>query len=369
MTEQDTAFPPPPRANPDLIGHGAAERRLFDAWRSGRLPHGWLITGPPGIGKATLAFRFARVVLAGGGDGGGLFADEPDERDPLYVDPANPVFQRIAAGGHGDLMTLERGVTDDGRRRTVIVIDDVRRAGGFLRLTAGEGGWRVIVVDAADDLNANAANALLKFLEEPPARTLVLLVSHAPGRLPATVRSRCCRLTLTALAPSTVAELVRRYCPALPDEEAAALARLGEGSIGRALRLAETDGLALYRELLDLVRPLPILDMAAVHGLGERLARRDAETAYRTATDLLTGWIARLVRAGARRGDVTLPGGEVVGGERECVGRLLALTGLEEWIEVWEKVTRLIAQADAVNLDRKQVVLNAFQTMEQAARA
>ena len=348
---------PAPRENPDLIGHEAAERELLAAWRSGRLPHGWLIHGPRGIGKATLAFRFARFVLSGGAD-----------PDSIRVGEDDPLFRRVASGGHSDLMTLERTYDSERKRlRSVIIVDDVRAAGRFLSLTAGEGEWRVVVVDAADEMNESAVNALLKMLEEPPVRTLMLLVSHAPGRLPATIRSRCRGLALERLPEDAVSGLLSRFVPELADDEAAALARLSEGSIGRAIGLAEAEGLALYRTLLALMQTLPGTDVVALHGFADRLAGRDAESAYRTATALLTWWIARMVGAGAR--GAPLSGGEVVPGEQNCAERLLGLAGVEQWMEVWEKVTRLIAQADGINLDRKQVVLGAFHAMERAARA
>ncbi len=348
---------PAPRENPDLIGHEAAERELLAAWRSGRLPHGWLIHGPRGIGKATLAFRFARFVLSGGAD-----------PDSIRVGEDDPLFRRVASGGHSDLMTLERMYDSERKRlRSVIIVDDVRAAGRFLSLTAGEGEWRVVVVDAADEMNESAVNALLKMLEEPPVRTLLLLVSHAPGRLPATIRSRCRGLALERLPEVAVSGLLLRLVPELADDEAAALARLSEGSIGRAIGLAEAEGLALYRTLLALMQTLPGTDVVALHAFADRLAGRDAESAYRTATALLTWWIARMVGAGAR--GAALSGGEVVPGEQGCAERLLGLAGVEQWMEVCEKVTRLIAQADGINLDRKQVVLGAFHAMERAARA
>lgn len=361
---------PKPRANPDLLGHEAAEQTLLDGWNSGRLPHGWLITGPRGIGKATLAFRFARFVLSQDENSGGLFGDAPSS---LYTDPESSVFRRVVSEGHGDLMTLERGMNKDGKRlRGSIVVDEVRGAGRFLSLTAGEGGWRVLIVDSADDLNTNAANALLKTLEEPPRNTLVLLVCHSPGRLPATVRSRCCRLALRPLSLELTGELLGRYAPELGQEEAMALAYLGEGSIGRCLRLAETGGLEIFSEIMSLLENLPGTDIAAVHRLGDRLARPDAENAYRTATDLITWWLARVIRTGARlttsQDHHAAAQSEFIRGEADCARNLLALAGLDRWAEVWEKITRLIAQADGVNLDRKQVILNAFHAMETAAR-
>jgi len=343
-------------ANPDLLGQEAAEQILLSAWSSGRLPHGWLIAGPKGIGKATLAYRFARYALAGG-----------PRPDSLALPADHPVFRRVAAGGHSDLLALEReGAGEGAERRTVIPVDDVRRANTFLRLTAGEGGWRVLIVDSADDLNDSAANALLKILEEPPGRSLVLIVSHAPGGLPATIRSRCCRVVLPRLATPTVETLLGRHVPELGADERAALARLAEGSIGRALALHEAGGLALYREIIDLLATVPRLDTTALHKFGEKLARREAEPAYRTASDLLLWWLARLVRTGATG---ELASGEVVPGEATCARRLLGRGGLDQWAGVWEKVARSFAQTDGLNLDRKQAVLSAFFDIEAAARA
>ncbi|MGH7092569.1 MAG: DNA polymerase III subunit delta', partial [Stellaceae bacterium] len=187
----DSAIPAP-RSNPDLAGHEVAERELRRLFETGRLPHALLLSGPRGIGKATLAFRLARFVLsqpAGAlGDllGGSAAADDGDG---LWVDPESGVFRRIAAGGHADLVTVERAYDPRRRRlRGEIVVGDTREIGGFLRLTPAEGGWRVVIVDGADAMNRNAANALLKILEEPPRQTLLLLVAHSAGRLLPTIR-------------------------------------------------------------------------------------------------------------------------------------------------------------------------------------
>src|SRR5476651_414688 len=180
---------PEPRANPILLGHEAAERTLLDAMHFGRMHHAWLITGPEGIGKATLAFRFARRLLAGLGGG-----------DSLALDPFHPVFRRIVAGGHADMLTIERAYDEKTKRlKRDIAVQDVRAINAFMALTPAEGGWRVAVVDGAEDLNQASANALLKILEEPPSRAVLILVCSAPGRLPPTVRSRCRHLRLSPL--------------------------------------------------------------------------------------------------------------------------------------------------------------------------
>ncbi|MDA8230101.1 MAG: DNA polymerase III subunit delta' [Magnetospirillum sp.] len=356
--------PPAPRANPDLFGHEAAERDFLDAWNSKRLAHAWLISGPKGIGKATLAFRIARFVLAGGGEGGGLFGGGPET---LALPPDHPVFRRVASGGHADLAVVERGWADDkkSRLRNDIVIDDVRGVGAFLSLTPAEGGWRVVVIDAADDMNRNAANAVLKVLEEPPRNALMLLVSHSPGRLLPTIRSRCRRLNLKPLGEAVVARLLERYRPDLAGDDIAALARLGEGSIGKAAALAAEGGLDLYREVIALLADLPRLDVPALHAFADRAARADADSAWRTVTELLGWWLARLVRAGGRGGEGMA---EVVPGETAVMERLLSVAGLERGLEVWEKVTALFARVDAVNLDRKQALLTAFLAVERLAR-
>lgn len=354
---------PHPREQDRLIGHADAEQTLLSAYAAGRLHHGWLITGPRGIGKATLAYRFARFLLAQGAGGGGLFGPP----DSLAVDPADPTFGQIAAEGHGNLFVLTRRLNEKARPPsfyTVIRVDEVRALSPFLAQTAHQPGWRAVIVDATDDMNVNAQNALLKMLEEPPAETVFLLVSHAPGRLLPTIRSRCRRLALSPLTDDQVMDVMTAQCPDMAEDELRALASLGEGSPGRALALAAQGGLEVYREMIDLLAGMPKLDAAKLHGLGDRLARKANEARYRALTDLLDWWLMRLIR-GRAAGHAPA---EIVAGEGAVIARLAAAGSLDQWIEVWEKVGRLVERADAVNLDRKAVTLNLFTTLEQAAR-
>jgi len=357
----DTAAPAP-RANPDLIGHREAERRLVEAVASGTVAGAWMLGGPAGIGKSTLAFRLARHLLAGG-SGADLFgASAPDT---LAVDEADPVFSRAATGGHGDLLTVRLGTNErSGKKRSEIVVGDVRRLAPFFHQSAGEGGWRIAIIDGAELMNTSAANAALKLIEEPPARAVVVLVSHAPARLLPTIRSRCRKLYLQPLETGQVEALLASYLPGVPEADRAVLARLSEGSPGRALELDAQGGVELYRELVATLAGLPHIDTEQLHAFAERIGRYGQEQACRTVLDFLAAWLARLVRGGAGGRAPTAH----VPGEAETLARFAALPGLARWVDVWEKTTRLRDRADSLNLDRKQVILAIFGALQAAAR-
>jgi DNA polymerase-3 subunit delta' len=341
--------PPAPRANPDLIGHEAAEAALRQLFEAGRLPHALLLSGPRGIGKATLAFRLARFVLSGAGEGalGDMFGEtvcSPAESG-LAVSPESGVFRRVASGGHADLLTVERAYDPRRKRlRSEIVVDDAREIGAFLRLTPAEDGWRVVIVDGVDEMNRNAANALLKILEEPPRRALLVLAAHSPGRLLPTIRSRCRHMPLSALPAATVRALLARYCPELDDAPAAAVIGLAEGSIGRALDLAGSGGIELHQTIAAMLGRR--LDPLALHVFADRLARADGEDNYRAVEDLLRQHLARRATEAAR------------GGRREEAAR---------WAGLLEDIGNQFARTGGLNLDRKQTVLSAFFAIERAA--
>jgi DNA polymerase-3 subunit delta' len=352
---------PPPWRNERLVGHETAERTMLAAQQSGKLHHAWLLTGPRGIGKATLAWRFARFLLAG--QAGGLFG-APDSLEVVREAPGRAL---IDARSHPDLFHLRRTMhPDTGRIRNEIVIDDVRGLSEFMHMTPAMGEWRVAIVDSADEMNRNAANAVLKVLEEPPPNAVLLIVAHAPGRLLPTIRSRCRRLALHPLGDDRVTGLLGDYAPATSADERTALARLAEGSIGRALELASAGSLALYREMVEVLSTLPELDMARLHGFAERFARRgeEANADWRSLNYLFDGWLKVLLRQGAV-GAGSVP---VVPAERGLREKLLARASLDRWMEAWEKVARLVSRSDAVNLDRKQTVLNSFLILQSVMR-
>jgi DNA polymerase III subunit delta' len=347
---------PAPRANPHLVGHEAAEDELRHLAEAGRLPHAILLSGPRGIGKATLAFRLARFLLGGGRAG---------ERG-LATDPASGVFRRVAAGGHADLLTVERAYDPRRRRlRSEIVVEDAREITQFFRLTAAEGGWRIVVVDGAEEMNRSAANALLKILEEPPRQALLLLVSHSAGLLLRTIRSRCRRFPLAPLPQPVVLQLVERYRPDLAKPEAATLAALAEGSIGHALELADCDGLVLYRSMIELLSQTPRIDVIALHAFADQFARADAEDAYRTSAELLSQFLARTAAAAARR---QLVAEECVAGERRAMQHLAARADPARWAALREDIEQRFSATDDLNLDRKQTMLGAFFAIEEVAR-
>src|SRR5258708_4505952 len=225
----------PPWRRDRLLGHEAAEKTMLAAYRSGRLHHAWLLAGPRGIGKATLAWRFARFLLSGEGEGG-LFGGGPESLD-LAADALGRAL--VDARSHPDLFHLRRTLNPDtGRMRAEIAVDDVRELGAFMHMTPAMGKWRVAIVDAADEMNRNSANAVLKILEEPPPNAVLLMVAHMPGRLLPTIRSRCRRLALQPLADEVVMRLLGDYAPGVKAEERTVLARLTQGNVWPAPQLS-----------------------------------------------------------------------------------------------------------------------------------
>ena len=333
---------PHPRATTGLFGHGDAESILLEAYRSGRIPHAWLIGGPSGIGKATLAYRMARFVFA-----------HPDPNSPavqsaasLALAPDHRITSRVAAQGHGDLLVLERTEGDTGKLRTVITVDQVRRTVPFFGSTASEGGWRICIVDTADELQyPQAANALLKVLEEPPANALLFLISSAPARLLPTIRSRCRRLTLRPLTQSDVAMgLAQALERDVNDAAIVSVATLSEGSVGRAMTLLEGPTLILRKRVVELLDRLPSLDPMALHALGDTLGGTEPQR-LATFLDTINDWLTKRLQSA----------------HSDAVSML-------RLAEVWQRINQTVRDASTYNLERKSLVFRVFGWLAEAAR-
>lgn len=339
-----------PREVERLYGHEAAEREFAEARRSGRLHHAWLLVGAEGIGKATLAYRFARQVLAGGED----------------VGPEHPVFRKVAALSHPNLLLIRRTWVDKSKRWSQgVLIDEVRRLRGFLGHSAGEGGWRVVIVDRADELNQYAANALLKALEEPPPRTLFLLISSAEGRLPVTIRSRTRTLRVAPLHEDDLrraveAALKRDGHEAEAKTLATALA-LSQGSVRRALELVSSEGIALYTEIATALATLPEIDGRRLHRQVDRLAIPSENERLELYLALLLGLIERLIRFAATGSGATQD-------EQLLAGRLVSPANLPHWAEAWEGISEARAEAFGLNLDKSLLLLETWFRLQAVAR-
>jgi DNA polymerase III subunit delta' len=336
---------PHPRTTTNFFGHALAESTLLAAYRSGRVPHAFLIGGPQGIGKATLAYRMARFVLA---------HPDPSSRevraaDSLAVDTGDPVARRIAAQAQPDLLVLERTLNDKGVLHKQIAVEDIRRTVAFFGSTAGEGGWRIAIVDAVDDLNRAGANALLKVLEEPPERALLLLVSHSAARVLPTLRSRCRILTLRPLADAAVAQAVAAALNAdAGDPQIAAAAAAAEGSVARALAMMDEGALALRQQALALLDRLPSLDPKALHALGEALAGTDPQP-LAAFVDTVNVWLTTRLQGAAHNG-------------ADNIGRLDRLA------DAWQRVNAAARDAETYNLERKPLIFNVFGLLAEATR-
>jgi DNA polymerase III subunit delta' len=337
------AAPPEPRANPDLIGQEAAQDVLSRAFRSGRLAHGWLLSGPEGIGKATLAYRFARALLAGPG---------ATDRS-LGLRPDHPVFRQVAQGAHPDLTVIEpERDPKTGRVKSEIPVGLVRAATQALHATAAMGGWRVVVIDGAERLNRNAANALLKSLEEPPPAAVLLLVSHRPAQLAATVRSRCAKLPLARLPDALVADRLAHWVPELGSEQRSAIALLAHGSLGRALELVGEDWLPLYGRLAEGVAGLAG-DRAVLPDLASALGRHAEQRGFAGPLGLIQELLGRVVASAlGRLGPALFPA------EPAALDRLVRRRSLDRWAQLWETIGRLAPAVDGLNLDRVQALLH-----------
>lgn len=333
---------PDPVENTQLIGHDEARSMIAGAYRSGKLHHALMITGPRGIGKATFAFHLAQHLFR--------YPDPASAPEIIEApDMQAQAFRLAVRGAHSGLLHLSRPWMEKEKKfRTGITVDEVRRVGRFLSMSPPDGGWRVVIVDPADDMNSNAANALLKSLEEPPTRTLFILIAHSPGRLLPTVRSRCHVLRLTPLEEGQVMDVLNILGAPMPDDAATRnfLLQQAEGSARNALLLTQFGGLEIASAMQKVLHSKPF-EVAAAHKLAEAVSGRDSQVQF----DLFNQMILDFV---AKRAAETGSSGQVQHAEQ-----LAAL---------WENLAERTRETEIFNLDRKQHALNMIQRTHQAMR-
>jgi DNA polymerase-3 subunit delta' len=351
---------PHPCETEHLFGHDGACAQVLDAFNGERMHHAWMLTGPKGIGKASLAYHISRFLLAAEPAEDSLFGTPPPATS-LSVPADHPVARRIRAGSEPGLCILRRPVDDKtGKLKTVIPVDTVRELRRFFSLSAGGNGQRVVIIDCIDEMNANAANALLKVLEEPPQDAVLLLVTHQPSRILPTIRSRCRTLACAPLSPD---DLERAFAQALPDQAFdPGLNALAAGSVGCAAELSLTGGADVYRAIVSLCQGLPQMDRSALLRLANSSGRA-ADGKLEQLLDLLDLFLARLARAG-----VSAPGQEAASGEVEVFARLCpGPAAARIWADAQLELSQRARQGKTANLDPSSLILDMGLKIEETA--
>ena len=351
---------PHPCETEHLFGHDAACAQVLEAFNGDRMHHAWMLTGPKGIGKASLAYHIARFLLAAEPAGESLFGASPPATS-LFVPADLPVARRIRAGSEPGLCVLRRPVDEKtGKLKTVIPVDTVRELRRFVSLSAGGNGRRVVIVDCIDEMNANAANALLKVLEEPPKDAVLVLVTHQPSRILPTIRSRCRTLACAPLSPE---DLQRAFAQALPEQAFdPGLTALAAGSVGQAAELSLTHGTDTYGAIVSLCHGLPQLDRNALLKLANSTVRA-TDGKLEQLLDLLDLFLARLARAG-----VSAPGQEAARGEAEVFARLCpGPAAARIWADAQLELSQRARQGKIANLDPSSLILDMGLKIEETA--
>ena len=334
----------PPRNNTYLLGHEEAEKFLLEAWKNNSLHNSWLFSGIEGIGKATLAYKFARFLLSAD-------FNQKDKYQSLDIPETDPVFKLVSNNAHPDFKIIERDYTDTDKKKLLkaikdgdqlsademqslkksafIRVDDVRTINEFLSKRSSQDGWRVVLIDSIDDMNTASANAILKILEEPPFKTVLILINHNPNRLLTTIKSRCAKLNLKPLSDQNLASLLRRYRSNLSENEISGLVKISSGSIGQALDYADHGALERYNELTDLIQ------QGSQFKLSKLFAFCDKSVSNEDSYNLSKNLILKLIR------------------------QLITQTGkIEELSEIWNETLKIFSETEGLNLDKKQALIN-----------
>lgn len=348
----------PPRENPDLFGHEAHEKMLLSLFNESKLPHALIFAGPMGVGKTTFAFRLARFLFKQSGNDAGMdsmFGDAPAAATSMHVASDDPIFRKVASGGHPDLKYIERPFDEKrGVYKSGVDVDSVRQIPAFLRMTSSDGGWRIVIVDEADTMTRPAQNAILKILEEPPPKALLILICNRLGAMIPTIRSRCRTLHFAPLEEAALASLLKRAAPDVTTGELGTLSLLSDGSVGRALALHEEKGINTLNSIISFMEDWPNWDWSKIHPWAENLSKGE-EKAYQSFANLFE-WTAQSFLRTKAIGAHTTP--EILKNDR--LAPLQNHYSLEQWIDICEKLKNHFIAIENSNLDKRQGVIGAF---------
>ena len=349
---------PHPREVTDIVGHQNELQQLINAWQSRRMHHAWILCGKSGIGKATCAYHLARIILSYDMRIGSAPPIKPPEE-------ASQTNRQILALSHPNLLLIRRP-WKDGKFKTVITVDEVRRLKGFINMTAEEGRWRVVIIDRANEMNISAANALLKSLEEPPANCVFFLITESVGRMPATIQSRCRRLDFAPLNNNDLRRAVQNsYTQSglgeFEKSKLDILSQISGGSVRQTLELAQGKGLENYEKLIKIFKSLPKIDYSEVHDLAEKLSGAAALPEFEMFYSLFSDFLRRIIRVGAGSGEA--PEAEI-----HIALKFVTKDTLAQWAELWETVAQARTEALGLNLDRKNFLIETFHKVEQTAK-
>ncbi|HPD82453.1 MAG TPA: DNA polymerase III subunit delta' [Alphaproteobacteria bacterium] len=349
-----------PRDSSLFVGHSSNEKILLDFINSGAMPHALIFSGQEGIGKATMAFRLARYLLKNGTPDSAqdsLFGDTPAAATSLDIPADDPVFSKVSSGGHPDLLTIERGIdAKKGTQKNSVDVETARKVAPFLRMTASNGGWRVVIIDDADTMNRNAQNAMLKILEEPPSNTLLILIVHRLGAMIPTIRSRCRVLNFEPLAEDCLNQLMEKQIGnSLDNSQKQLLNALAAGSVGRAQQIIDSNGLETAQSILDLFQQYPNFNWVDIHHLSDQAGRAGQDSTFNHIEKTFLWVIESFVFALANHNQ-TLPA--VL--DTPPLTDMMKSRPLDQWLKIFEELKAHFEQTNFSNLDKRQAVLGAF---------
>lgn len=348
----------PPSHNTLMFGHEKQEKLFLDLFEKGTLPHAMIFSGPQGIGKTTMAYRLARFLLKHGKgeeEQDSLFAAQPLKFTSLEVESGDPVSMRVASGGHPDFRCIERAFdTDKGKQDSALKVETLRKIEPFLRMKSSDGGWRVVIVEDADTMNRNAQNAILKILEEPPSKVLLILVAHRPGALIPTIRSRARMIPFSPLEDTVMRDLLSKHGCYLEKDHMSLLLKMAEGRIGQAIRLAEEGGITILHDILSYLTNLQNLDMVRIHDLAQEISPAAQDKEYRLFTEMMQ-WVVRQILFDRARGQKSNP----------PLDAIMPDASLEKLVKISDELKTLFAKTDFSNLDRRDAVRGSFVVISQ----